>query len=74
MVLEAAEAVEANLEHSNVEGTRYRTKESPRFLFHLRQKCVLGRDFALLCFYYSPRFARCSKANPREQSPALGNT
>ena len=49
-------------------------KKSLRFLFHLRQKCVLGRYFAPLGFYYSPRFARGSKANPREQSPALGNT
>ena len=65
---------ELGIEQKKVPSNIRNEKKSLRFLFHLRQKCVLGRDFAPLGFYYSPRFARSSKANPREQSPALGNT
>ena len=48
-------------------------QKSLRFLFNLRQKCPLGRGFAPLDFYYSPRKLG-RKANPREQSHALGDT
>ena len=79
-MLEAAEAVESNLEHSNVEGTRYRTKESPIRPSNIRNEkslldfCpisdrsvrVLGQDFALLGFCYSPRFVGAVK-------PTLGS-
>ena len=68
VVLEAAEAVEATImntqtlkelgiEQKKVPSNIRNEKKSLRFLFHLRQKCVLGRDFAPLGFYYSPRFA-----------------
>ena len=85
MVIEAAEAVEATImnaqtlkelgiEQKEVPFNINNEKKSLRFWFQFRQKCVLGRDFAPLGFYYGPRFARSSKANPREQSPALRNT
>ena len=35
--------------------------------------CSLGWNFAPLGLYYSPRYARGSKVDPREQSPTLGS-
>ena len=50
--------VEGNKVPSNI-----RNEKSLRFLFNLRQKCPLGRDFAPLGFYFSP-LKLGSKANP----------
>ena len=45
-----------------------------RSCFLLRQKCILGRSLPPLGLYYSPRFARGCKADPRGVKTALGNT
>ena len=45
-----------------------------RSWFLLRQKCILGRSLPPLGLYYSPRFARGCKADPRGVKTALGNT
>ena len=45
-----------------------------RSWFLLRQKCILGRSLPPLGLYYSPRFARGCKADPRGVQTALGNT
>ena len=45
-----------------------------RSCFLLRQKCILGRSLPPLGLYYSPRFARGCKADPRGVKTALGYT